>query len=43
MRIERRFKVDQNAANDLTGTSYQVPSAALEVGAEYLLAPEGFA
>ena len=44
VRIERRFKVDQNAANnDLTGTSYQVPSAALEVGAEYLLAPEGFA
>lgn len=43
LRVSRRFKTDPNADDNMAGTGYQVPSAALEVGAEYLLAPEGFA
>lgn len=43
LRVSRRFKTDPNADDNMAGTGYVVPAAALEVATDYLLAPDGFA
>ena len=41
VRVTRRFKTDPNGQDDLSGTGYLVPAAALAVGRDYLLSPGG--